>query len=220
MAFCTIECKWKRVQMEELKHYKSTEKADHNGSDEKKLMKPNVNSMSSNGVQMRQIMNELMNIWNKATYKKKRTSWNFSGDHSTTHVKVIACGVPLKTLCHHHHHMRGVSLRTPCQSHRMRGYHSKLHLKVIACGGTPEPHVKVIVCGGTTQISMPERLHGGGTPKTACQNHCMRGYLQNACQNDCMEGARPKIARQNHCMRGYHSRITGGRVRKPTTSPV
>ncbi|KFD51081.1 hypothetical protein M513_07981, partial [Trichuris suis] len=56
MAFCTIEC------MEELKHYKSTEKADHNGSDEKKLMKPNVNSMSSNGVQMRQIMNELMNI--------------------------------------------------------------------------------------------------------------------------------------------------------------
>ncbi|KFD66774.1 hypothetical protein M514_21123 [Trichuris suis] len=175
--------------MEELKHYKSTEKADHNGSDEKKLMKPNVNSMSSNGVQMRQIMDELMKI------------------------------------------------STPCQSHRMRGYHSKLHLKVIACGGTPEPHVKVIVCGGTTQISMPERLHGGGTPKTACQNHCMRGYLQNACQNDCMEGARPKIARQNHCMRGYHSRMyqksshegltlkmsletTGGRVRKPTTSPV
>ncbi|KHJ46286.1 hypothetical protein D918_03334 [Trichuris suis] len=48
-----------------LKHHKSTEKADHNGSDEKKLMKPNVNSMSSNGVQMRQIMNELVKIWAK-----------------------------------------------------------------------------------------------------------------------------------------------------------
>ncbi|KFD44913.1 hypothetical protein M513_14209 [Trichuris suis] len=35
----------------------------HNGSDEEKLMKPNMNSMCLNGVQMRQVMNELMKIW-------------------------------------------------------------------------------------------------------------------------------------------------------------
>ncbi|KFD55014.1 hypothetical protein M513_04196, partial [Trichuris suis] len=89
-----------------------------------------------------------------------------AGDHSTTHVKVIASGVPLKTLCHHHHrhhhHMGG-------------GYHSELHVKVIACGGTTQNSISK-----SSHVVVPPNLtskssHVGVPPKCPCQNDCMEG---------------------------------------------